>query len=607
MDYAFGTRGQGLAAVKLAEAERLMESDPAASVARAREVLTLNPSDLDALRIMGASLRRLGHDDEANQAELAAIQASGKDPEMVRASQAMAARDFRTAEAIFRTILQSRPNDAAAIQQLGEIAAAAGLTHEAEAQYRRALSLASGFEYARLHLANALNNQGRAGEALTELRKITGEILEFEGYKVLLADVLSQIGESDEAVDLYRDILASNPNMRDVWSRLAFLLSSAGKRDEAIDTCRAALKTLPGRGSPWWSLADLKSFRFNDEDVEAMDRMLGDSKVAVEDRLQVHFALGKALEDRKDFQSSFDHYRRGNALRKGQLKYSPDWGAALLERARAVFTREFLETHAGKGDPVPDPIFIVGMPRSGSTLVEQILASHPLIEGTAELPDINTLAISLHPDPRLGPRSIRYFDGLPMLSGAGLRELGGLYMERTRIQRKTDRPFFIDKMPSNWVHVGFIRLILPNAKIIDVRRHPLACGFSNYKQLFGRGHEFSYDLAHIGSYYKDYAAVMAHFDAVAPGMVHRLIHEQLVANPEGQIRRLLDFIGVPFDEACLRFHETERSVRTPSSDQVRQPLRPEFADHWKAFDAELGPLKEALGPALEYWNDPQPR
>ena len=607
MDYAFGARGSGLAAVKLAEARRLIESDPAASVARAYEVLDSNPSDADALRILGAGLRRLGHDDEANQAELGAIEASGKSPELVRASRAIAGRDFRTAEGILRSLLQSHPDDAAAIQLLGEVAAAAGLLDEAEMRHGQALSLAPGFHYARLHLANVLNNQGRPGESLAELRKIGGEMLAFEGFRMLLADVLSQVGECDEAIGLYREILALDPNKPDVWGRLAFLLNSIGKHDEAVATCRSAIQLGRGWGKPWWVLADFKRYRFSNDDLAAMERMLADPNLGMEDRFHLHFALGSALEDRREFRSSFDHFRRGNALRKGQLKYSPEWGAALLERTRSVFSRDFLESHGGKGELASDPIFIVGMPRSGSTLVEQILASHPLIEGTAELPDINSLAISLAPDPRLGPRNIRYLDRLPQLSDAELRELGALYLERTRIYRKTDRPFFIDKMPSNWAHTGFIRLILPNAKIVDARRHPLACGFSNYKQLFGRGHEFSYDLADIGAFYKDYAAVMAHFDAVAPGMVHRLIHEQLVADPEVEIRLLLDFVGVPFDEACLRFHETERSVRTPSSEQVRQPLRPDFVNRWKAFEAELGPLKEALGPALDHWDDPQPR
>jgi tetratricopeptide (TPR) repeat protein len=532
---------------------------------------------------------------------------SSIDSDLARAAQALKARDLRTAEAIVRTVLKAHPNHVVAIQLLGEIAAAAGLLHEAEPLHRRALALAPDFEHARLHLANVLNDQGRPGEALAELKKIAGEIREFEGFRRLYADALSQVGESDDAIDIYCEIVASDPTDLGALSRLVFLLQTVGKGEEAVDACRSALKHSPASGRAWATLATLKSYRFTAEDIETLERALAAPCIGTQDRAQLHFALGKALEDRGDFQASFDQYRRGNDLRRSQSRYSPNWGAALFERTRAVFTNKFLESRADEGDPASDPIFIVGMPRSGSTLVEQILASHPLIEGTGELPDIHALAISLDPDPRLGPRNIRYLDRLSALSGAQLRELGGLYLERTRVQRKTERPFFIDKMPSNWAHVGFIKLILPNAKIVDVRRHPLACGFSNYKQLFGRGQEFSYDLAYIGTYYRDYTAVMAHFDAVAPGMIHRLIYEQLVADPEEQMRRLLDYLGLPFDQACLRFHETERAVRTPSSEQVRQPLRPDFANHWKAFQAELGPLKDALGPALDHWDDPQAR
>ena len=594
-------------AATLAETEKLIESDPAAAAAKAREALARDPSDAAAYTLLGASLRRLGDHEAANEAELAAIEASARDPDLIRASQALKARYYQTSERIVRTVLAARPDDVVAIQTLGELAAAAGLMHEAEAHHRRALSFASGWEYARLHLANALNNQGRPSEALTELRKITGEMLEFEGFKMLLADTLSQVGECEEAIDVYRGILASDPTKLDICYRLAFLYNSIGANEEAVQSCRSALEVSPTAGKAWSTLADLKTYRFSDGDLEAMERALADPQLGREDRLRIEFALGKALEDRKQFRSSFEHYRRGNELRKGQLKYRPDWGAALLERVRSVFTSEFLESRGGKGNPAPDPIFIVGMPRSGSTLVEQILASHPLIEGTAELPDIDALATSLSPGHRDWDRSIRHLDRLPELSDEQLRELGGLYFERTRSVRKTDRAFFLDKMPSNWAHVGFIKLILPNARIIDVRRHPLACGFSNYKQLFGRGHEFSYDLAHIGAYYRYYVDAMAHFDAIAPGMVHRLIHEELVADPEGEIRRLLDFVGVPFDERCARFHETERSVRTPSAQQVRQPIRRDFADQWKAFESELGPLKEALGPALDHWDDPQNR
>ena len=590
--------------MNIAEAEELIEANPVAAVARAREMLEASPGDASAYRLLGAALRRLGQDDEASRAELSAIEASGNDPDLVRANDALKARDFARAEFVLRAILKERPDDAAAIQLLGEVAAKVGLLIDAEEQHRRAVSLAPAFEYARLHLANVLNDQGRPGEALAELRNIHGEMLDFDGFKMLLADVLSQIGESEEAIDLYQQILASDPNKRDVWSRLSFLLNSAGKRDKAIEICRAALDVLPGRGHPWWSLADLKTYRFSDEDVAAMERVLANPDATTEDRIQVHFALGKTLEDRQNYQASFDHYRRGNELRAGQVRYHPESGTALLERIRSIFSEEFIQSRSGEGNPASDPIFIVGMPRAGSTLVEQILASHPQIEGTAELPDLHSLAISLQSNPRIGPRSLLYLDKLPQLSAMRLRELGSLYLERTRVQRKTDRPFFIDKLPSNWAHIGFIKLILPNAKVIDARRHPLACGWSNYKQLFGRGQEFSYDLGNIGAYYKSYVAVMQHYGEVVPGFVHRVIHEQLVVEPEREIRRMLDFVGLPFDEACLRFHETERSIRTPSSEQVRQPLRPNVITHWKRFEPELAPLKEALGFALEHWNDP---
>jgi tetratricopeptide (TPR) repeat protein len=586
--------------VNLAEAEKLLEASPATAAIAARELLAENPSDAAALRLLGASLRRLGQADEANAAELFAIDASGNDPDLIRASQALKARDYATAEHVLRSVLSARPNDVLAIQTLGEVAAAMGLLNEAEAHHRMAVSLAPGFHYARLHLANVLNDRGKSGEALAELRKIAGPMCEFAGYRMLLADALSKVGQSMEAIALYREFAESNPRNLDVWARLAFLYKAIGQREEAIAASRSAIDAAPASGKAWWALADLKTYEFSEDDNDQLKRALGDPRTADEDRVGLHFALGKALEDREQFEDSFDHYRRGNERRASELKYDPHALTALAERIRTVFTRQFLESHAAAGNPAPDPIFILGMPRSGSTLIEQILASHPLIEGTAELPDIHVLAASIHPDASHG-----YLDRLASLSDAQLRELGTLYLERTRIQRKTDKPRFLDKMPNNWAHVGFIKLILPNAKIVDVRRQPLACGLSNYKQLFGRGQEFSYDLKHIGAYYRAYVDVMTHFDAVAPGTVHRVVYEQLIEDPDREIRRLLDYVGVPFDEACLRSHESDRPVRTASSEQVRQPLRSDVADHWKAFESELGPLKEALGPALDHWDDPQ--
>jgi hypothetical protein len=278
---------------------------------------------------------------------------------------------------------------------------------------------------------------------------------------------------------------------------------------------------------------------------------------------------------------------------------------ALVEETERVFTADLLKSRARDGCNAPDPIFILGMPRAGSTLIEQILASHSSIEGTAELPELISLARDLEPDERDYADGAwrRYPSILAELPADRLKELGELYMERTRAYRYTDRPLFTDKLPNNWMHVGLVQLILPNAKIIDARRHPLACGFSNFKQHFARGQEFSYDLERFGLYYRDYVRLMRHFDAVAPGAVHRIIHEQLIADPEAEIRRLLDYVDVPFEEACLRFHETERPIRTASSEQVRRPLSAEATEQWRRFEQWLGPLKEALGPALEDWTD----
>jgi len=539
------------------------------------------------------------------QAEVDAIEASSRDPDIARASQAMLADDFVTAEGFLRSALQKRPNDFVALRMLGEIAASAAFLTDAESLFRRALDLAPGFAYARLHLANALHDQERSGEAVAEIGKLTEDLLQFEGVKDLYADALGRIGEYDPAIRLYREILVANPTNLDVWTRLAFLLKTVGRSEEAVEACRRALEVRGDYGEGWWLLADFKTLKFTDEEIGRLRGLIDASARSAEDQLRLHFALGKALEDRGDASASFEQYRAGNAIRAAQVMHDPGRISEFVERTERLFTPEFLAARAGSGDPRPDPIFIVGLPRSGSTLVEQILASHPIIEGTSELPDIHVLIRALEPDQRIAPNATPYPELLAGLAVDRFRELGALYLDRTQVQRKTGRPFFIDKMPNNWMHVGLIRLILPNAKIVDARRHPLACGFSNFKQLYARGQEFSYDLAHFGRHYADYVRLMSHWDRVLPGRVHRLIHEKLVDDPEAEIRKLLDYLGLPFDEACLRFYETDRPIRTVSSEQVRQPIRKDAVESWRAFEAELGSMKQALGPTLEHWNDAQ--
>jgi tetratricopeptide (TPR) repeat protein len=535
-------------------------------------------------------------------AELLAMHASANDPEIIRAGQAIVAGDLVSAEQTLRAVLQKRPNDFVALRMLGEIAASSRFFRDAEALFRRSLELAPGFTFARLHLATVLVDQDRSGEALAEFKEVTDDFLDIPEVKDVHADAFGRVGEYEQAIRLYREILAGNPANLEIWSRLAFVLKTVGRAEEAIQACRKALDVRPDYGEAWWLLADMKTFKFSDAEIETLRGLLKSSNRSPEDQLRLHFTLGKALEDRKEPAQSFEQYRLGNGIRAAQLMYDPRRITSFVNRSEQLFTRDFFAERSGTGDPARDPIFIVGLPRSGSTLVEQILASHPMIEGTAELPDIYVLVKEIEPDPRIAPGATPYPELLADLPLDAFRALGSLYLQRTRIQRKTDRPFFIDKMPNNWMHVGFIQLILPNAKIIDARRHPLACGFSNFKQLYANGQEFSYDLRHFGQHYADYVRLMDHFDRVLPGRVHRLVHERLVADPEREIRAMLEYLGLPFDEACLNFHQTKRPVRTASAEQVRQPIRKDAVDEWRAFEAELEPMKQALGTALDHWD-----
>jgi hypothetical protein len=318
-------------------------------------------------------------------------------------------------------------------------------------------------------------------------------------------------------------------------------------------------------------------------------------ELAGDDRYRLHFALGKALEDQGGYAEAFEHYRKGSSLRGPQDQYDPEIPSRNVRSSRALFTREFFVAHTGFGCSAPDPIFIVGLPRSGSTLIEQILSSHSAVEGTSELHDITQIAL------QVDAGSGTYPDILGRLDAVRLRELGEEYLARTRVHRKVDRPFFTDKMPSNFEHIGLIHLILPNAKIVDVRRHPLACGIAVFKHDFVRNMDYTYSLTHIGRYYRDYVELMAHFDAVLPGRVHRVFYENMVRDPETEIRRLLDYCGVPFEASCLRFHETARTVRTASSEQVRRPIYADAVEQWRNYEPWLGPLKSALGPVLDLY------
>jgi len=567
-------------------------TDPAATLAACRRVIAADPHRADIYRLAARAYRVLGEAVEAERMEIAAIEASVHDPQLQEAAAALAANVLHVAEPILRARLKATPEDVAAIRMLAELAGRIGRNRDAEMLLRRALELAPAFHAARSNLALVLHRQNRTEEALDELAKLSVVDPDNPGYANLKAAALGRIGEFEEAIALYEILLQRGSKHPKVWMSYGHALKTVGRQEESIEAYRRAVALQPALGEVWWSLANLKTVRFSDADVASMEAALTGSNLAIEDRFHLEFALGKAYEDRKDPARSFGHYASGNALRRAQLRYDPDEISGQVDRAIETFTSQFFASRAVYGCDAPDPIFILGMPRAGSTLIEQILSSHSQVEGTMELPDIPALANQIQEG------GASYPEALVTLSAEETRRLGQSYLDRTHIQRKEGKPFFIDKLPNNWLHIGFIHLILPNAKIIDARRHPLDCCFSNFKQHFARGQGFSYGLEDVGRYYVDYVRLAAHFDAVLPVRVHRVIHERLLDDPEGEISALLQALDLPFEDACLNFHHNKRAVRTASSEQVRRPINREGVGQWLPYEPWLTPLKTALGSVL---------
>ena len=517
------------------------------------------------------------------------------DPRLVNAALALHDNRLSDAEPLLRGLLHDDPFDVRAIRMFAELAGRIGRMTDAENLLRRALELAPGFTAARANLALVLYRTNRPAEALSELARVTGEDPDNPGHANLQAAAFGRIGAFEEALALYEQVLRDAAGQPRVWMSYGHMLKTVGRQQDGVAAYRQAIALEPGLGEAWWSLANLKTVRFSDEDLAAMHAALGSAALNDEDRWHLDFALGKAFEDRGDAAEAFAHYAAGNARRRKRIPYRADDTEATVNAMIAVAAPALLAGVARGGAAAPDPIFVLGMPRSGSTLIEQILASHSQVEGTSELADIALIARSLGDYPA----------ALAGLTAERRRALGEDYLSRAAIQRHTNRPFFVDKMPNNWLHVPLIRLILPNAKIIDARRHPLACGFSNFKQHFARGQGFSYDLADMGRYYRDYVRLMDHIDAAAPGAVHRVNYERMVDDTEAEVRALLAFCGLPFEPGCLAFHKTDRAVRTASSEQVRRPIFRDGTEAWLPFEPWLDPLKQALGTVLEGYNSLQ--
>ncbi|MGO9804052.1 MAG: tetratricopeptide repeat-containing sulfotransferase family protein [Steroidobacteraceae bacterium] len=519
-------------------------------------------------------------------------------PEGVRLSEAvteLANRRYGAAGQLLRRVLERTPQDAAALRLLAQAEGARENYREAERLLTESLRLAPGYSRARLDLVRILHEQQKGEPMLPLVERLLTVEPANRSYRTLQAIAYNLLGNAERAMEILGQVVKECPDDELVWLNYGHTLRTAGSGSEAIAAYRRCLELKRGSGSAWVALANLKTFRFAPADLEAMQAELAREGLADDERSQLEFALGKALEDAGDFAVSFVHYARGNALRRAFIGYQADSFTRLVARTRSLYTREFFAARAGWGCPAPDPIFIVGLPRAGSTLIEQILASHRQVEGTRELSDVAQFVTALGDRDEESATPPRYPQSVAELTREELVALGERYLEQTRAHRRLGRPHFTDKMGSNFQHVGLIHLMLPNARIIDVRRAPLPCCFANFRQHFYRGALFTYSLEDLGRFYRDYVSLMAHFDAVLPGRVYRVDYENVVRDLEGEVRRLLAHCGLKFEEQCLRFHETRRAVQTVSSEQVRQPLYADAVDQWRNFEPWLGPLKEALG------------
>jgi tetratricopeptide (TPR) repeat protein len=585
---------------ELALAEAAL-GENARSIAALRRTVALAPGMGEAWRTLGDVLRLTGDAAGADAAYGQQVRNAAHDKALMSAAEALGQGRLDVAERLLVARLSQHPTDVAAMRMLAEAATRLGRNADAEHLLRSCLDLAPSFPAARHNYATVLFRQGRAHEAVPHVETLLEYTPSDPGYRRMLAACLTVSGDHERAIDLYEDLLKGSQGEPKIWMSYGHALRTAGRRADAIAAYHRSIALSPTLGETWWSLANLKTVPFTPAEVTAMRGALARNDLPPEDRLHLCFALGRALEQAGDYAESFAHYAAGAKLRRGMVKYSAEETHASVERARAVFTPAFFAARAGHGCNDPAPIFVVGLPRSGSTLIEQILSSHSAVEGTMELPDIAVLARDIG-RPEGGDIAAGGNDGpgrypacLAELPAADIAALGARYIERTQRHRRLRRAYFIDKMPNNWIHTGLIHLILPNAKIIDARRHPMAACFSSFKQHFARGQHFSYDLTELGRYYTDYVAMMGHIDTVLPGRVHRVQYENMVTDTETQVRALLDYCGLPFEAGCLRFWETERAVRTASSEQVRQPIFREGMDHWRNYAPWLDDLREALG------------
>jgi tetratricopeptide (TPR) repeat protein len=553
----------------------------------------ITPDVSDPWRALADRLALEGDFAAADKAYLKHVATAKSNPVLMQAGIALVQNAVSAAERLLKPFLQRNPTDVAAIRMLAEVAGRIGRYEDAENLLRRALELCPSFAAARFNLAIVLHRQHRSAEAAAEIEILLEDDPDSPAYRNLHGAVHSRLGNYEDAVGEFERVLNVRPGDPHLWMNYGHALKTIGRRDESVAAYRRCIGLRRTLGEGWWSLANLKSRVLTDSDIDAMNEILADKNLSAADRLHLHFALGTAHEDRAAWAASFDHYSKGNALRRSQIRYdaAETWGIARRTTA-FMSSKGFRDLH-GAGCDSRAPIFVVGMPRSGSTLVEQILASHSLIEGTKELAEISLLAGVIANKTNSRGKGL-YPDSIELLERSDIKALGESYIRSSLIYRKTDKPLFIDKMPNNWLHVALISLILPNAKIIDVRRDPMDCCVSNFKQHFARGQHFSYSLSEVGEFYCAYVHAMDDAQIARPGNIYRLHYESLVNDIESETRALLEFLGTPFEPSCTRFWENARAVQTASSEQVRRRIYRSGLGHWRHFAPWLGILGDTL-------------
>jgi len=576
----------------LLQAGRLDEA-----ISELRLAAQLDPRSESARLKLGHVLALSGAGDEADTVFEEVFGLAPDRGRLAEAAEHLREGRVRDCERICRDLLARRPDDVNALRLLAKTEAEAERWRRAERLLLRALELAPGFSDARLDLARAYKQQDRLGEAVDCAAAAVEGNPRNPNAHYLHASMLAVAGRHEDALASYRRALDINHFHPAAWVGMGHLLKTLGRQDEGVAAYRTAIEQRPNFGEVYWSLANLKTFRFTGEEIAEMERRLAEEPLDEDARVHFLFTLGKAWEDEGEYARAFGYYSGACEMQRVRISYDPVDTEVVNERIRGVFTGDFIRERANFGCEDPAPIFIVGLPRSGSTLIEQILASHSQVEGTAELPDVGRV---------IGELSGRfqgeaYPEAARLLDAGGWRSLGESYLQRTQ-RHRTGLPRFTDKMPNNFPSIGLIHLMLPNAKIIDARRHPLDSCFGTFKQHFAQGQTFSYDLVEIGEYFLEYRRMMRHWQAVLPGRVLEVRYEDMVRDQEGQTRRLLEHCGLPWEDACLRFYETERAVRTASSEQVRQPIYTSSVNHWRNFREELAPLIEVLGDELEGWD-----